>query len=68
MIRIWLSPSFPLAAARPSPSHAASPFLPRHNRPAAVASHLISLVFGARLCARWITVFSMVIEVKMRTQ
>jgi len=26
------------------------------------------LVFGARLCARWITVFSMVIKVKMRTQ
>jgi len=28
----------------------------------------VLLVFGARLCARWIPVFSMVIEVKMRTQ
>jgi len=31
-------------------------------------TYYVLLVFGARLCARWITVFSMVIEVKMRTQ
>ena len=30
-------------------------------------TYYVLLVFGARLCARWITVFSMVIEVKMRT-